>query len=204
LVESAVPLTDTHFEAQRRVITVLGTLTSAGWSPSGMARGSSQAGNGGAGGDGGSSIADGSGGTVDPNNGCSGGNGGQGGARGAAGRISAGILYSGTTPTIDTDTTFNAGSTTDLKGTGGLGGTSGAPSLAAGETGTAGALYAILRAGQMLVFQEADPALILYSRTRDISGTHRRHHYLGGMAGLCVWVGRKRTPHASRASGEEA
>ncbi|MCL2724712.1 MAG: hypothetical protein FWD69_09775 [Polyangiaceae bacterium] len=77
-----------------------------------------------------------------PNNGCSGGNGGQGGTGGAggggAGGISAGILYSGTTPAIGTDTTFNGGSTTDLRGTGGLGGTSGAPTSVAGAAGPGG------------------------------------------------------------------
>jgi len=104
-----------------------------------------QAGNGGAGGDGGSSTAgsgSGNGATVAPNNGCSGGNGGQGGTGGAggggAGGISAGILYSGTTPAIGTDTTFNGGSTTDLRGTGGLGGTSGAPTSVAGAAGPGG------------------------------------------------------------------
>ena len=200
-------------------VTVLGTLTSAGWSPSngnqgtdgtpgqgggggggnngagggggcggcggtggtgGTAGGSSiallsfdsgvqliscdlstgQAGNGGAGGNGGSSIAGsggGGGGLVDPNNGCSGGNGGQGGAGGAggggAGGISAGILYSGQVPTYVTDTTFNAGSTTDLSGTGGPGGASGAPASVAGEAGLAGKFGRIVSADDWGVTQ---------------------------------------------------
>jgi len=73
--------------------------------------------------------------------GCPGGDGGYGGAGGAgsggAGGISAGVLYSGTAPTPDTETTF-AASVANPEGQYGAAGKSGAPSVAAGNPGLSG------------------------------------------------------------------
>ncbi|MCL2724971.1 MAG: hypothetical protein FWD69_11100 [Polyangiaceae bacterium] len=52
----------------------------------------------------------------------------------------------------------------------------------------AGALYAILRIGQALVFREADPALIFYSPHAGYFWRAWTAAYLGVMAGFCVWV----------------
>jgi len=101
-----------------------------------------QAGDGGSGGNGGAASkgANGAQGAPAPNSGCNGGAGGYGGAGGAgsggAGGISAGVLYSGTAPTL-TDTTFTA-SVADPEGQYGAAGKSGAPSIAAGNPGLSG------------------------------------------------------------------
>jgi len=112
----------------------------------GCALTTNQAGSGGSGGNGGDAnegFAGDPGSTPSPA-GCGGGDGGSGGAGGAgsggAGGISAGVLYSGSAPVPDTETTIHPGAA----GVRGVAGMSGSPSVVAGNQGLDG------KSGQMV------------------------------------------------------
>jgi len=109
----------------------------------GCALTTNQAGSGGAGGNGGDAN-EGASGVSGTGNGCGGGDGGYGGAGGAgsggAGGISAGVLYSGSAPVPDSDTTIHPGAA----GVRGVAGMSGSPSVVAGNQGLDG------KSGQMV------------------------------------------------------
>jgi len=61
---------------------------------------------------------------------------------------------------------------------------------------TAAALYAALRVAQALIFQEPDPALVIWSEHAGFFWRALTVGYVGGMAGFLTWMASAR--HARR------